>query len=482
MHASVQVGPYQVLRLIKSGGQGRVFLAYDTRLQRKVALKLMPLLHGSKARSAQLQEARMLASINSERIVEIYDRVVSRHVMALVMEYVPGCDLEELLVDGGLPVSFTLAIAADVAAALAVVRQAGIVHRDLKASNVLVSCHGRAKLTDFGIANSSDSAIGNNVAGSLSALSPEQIRGDPTDVRSDLFALGCLIYRMLTGLHPFVLQGRLDVDAVLAGRYLEIARVLPEVEANAMPAGLVSLVDDLLQAPVELRPQNTHEVRRRLREISRDLPLALHSSVTDVAAPFFRAETPGELPPDIPLELIETGRSYGPASNTIKFESPRSYLILTSLVFALVLVMILVSGVRSGLFASNARDIEIMDPQLLADDSAQRVLQIYPDAIRQTIAASIREEAIGTVFGVAESDDQDTAFSTQLPAEIAVADERIVSRIECQSQLCILVMQRVVDSATESPVASFQLAVFADASHESWQTAIEQGLKALYSP
>ena len=481
MHASVQIGPYQVLRLIKSGGQGRVYLAYDTRLQRKVALKLLPLLHGARARNAQLQEARVVASIHSERIVEIYDRVVSRNVLALVMEYVPGCDLEELLAGGGLPVSCVLAIAADVAAALAVVRQAHIIHGDLKASNVLIGRYGRAKLTDFGIAASTGSTVTEAGAGSLSALAPEQIRGEPTDVRTDMFALGCLLYRMLTGLHPFVVRGRLEVNAVLAGQYLEIGRVLPETEASAVPDGLVSLIDDLLHVSAELRPQNTHEVRRRLRDVSRGLPLTLHASVADVATPFFRTETPGELPPDIPLELIEKGRSHGRASATTEQKTARHMLAFGSLALTVTLMVTLVLSWWSGTVGNSARDIEIMVPEFVADGAAQGVLRIYPDAIRAAIASGVREGSIGVVLGSAENSAKHTAFSASLSSQVAIADERILSRIECRSQLCLLGLQRVLDSAAEQPAASFQVAVFADASPESWQAAIKQGVKALYT-
>lgn len=481
MHASVQIGPYQVLRLIKSGGQGRVYLAYDTRLQRKVALKLLPLFHGARARNAQLQEARIVASIRSERIVEIYDRVVSRNMLALVMEYVPGCDLEELLGVGGLPVSCALAIAADVTGALAVVRQADIVHGDLKASNILIGRHGRAKLTDFGIAASTHSSVGGAGAGSMSALAPEQIRGEPTDVRTDMFALGCLIYRMLTGQHPFVVQGRLDVDAIVAGQYLEIGRVLTEAEASTVPAGLVSLVEDLLQVSAERRPQNTHEVRRRLRDVSRSLPLALHASVADVAAPFFRAETADELPPDIPLELIEKGRSHGRVNATRLQKPVRHLLTHGSLALTVILLAALVWAWWSGAVVNSTRDIEIMEPELVADDATQSVLRVYPHAIRTAIATGVREESIGVVLGATDNDIKHTALSASLPSQVPVADERIMSRIECRSQLCLLRLQRVMDNASEQPATSFQVAMFADASPESWHTAIKQGVRALYA-
>ena len=189
---------------------------------------------------------------------------------------------------------------------------------------------------------------------------------------------------------------------MLAGRYPEIGQVLPEAEANVVPVCLVSLVDDLLQVPAELRPQNTHEVRRRLRDVSRGLPLALHASVADVATPFFRAETPGELPPDIPLELIEKGPVSWSRRRHERAElcSPRARTGRSGIDCCFdghVGLGMVVSAV-----ANSARDIEIMDPEFVADGAAQGVLRIYPDAIRAAIATGVREESVGVVLGAAE--------------------------------------------------------------------------------
>jgi serine/threonine protein kinase len=480
MRASVQIGPYQVLRLIKTGGQGRVYLGYDTRLQRKVALKLLPLLHSADARKVQLREARTVASMHSERIVEIYDRVVSRHAMALVMEYVPGCDLEDLLAAGALPLSCVLAIATDVAAALAVARQAHIVHGDLKASNVLLNQQGRAKLTDFGIASSQHGGNSGPEAGSLRALAPEQINGQATDVRTDLFALGCLIYRMLTGVHPFVRNGQWDGAAVLAGEYPEVGSVLPGSTEDSMPKDLELLMRDLLQVSPAQRPGDTHEVRRRLREVSRNLPLVLHASLTDFAAPYFRAESPDEQPADIPLELIEQGRSQGQAG-LVQGVLGRTFSRVSLAMSATALLVVAI--VFSWLWLAIAKfkpDIEIMDPAFALDGKAQTLLTVYPDAIRAAIAQQVHEESLGVVLESAEQQTGKVAYSRSLPAQTTIADERILSRIECRSQLCILSMQRQINNMNAEPTASFQLPVFADAPPEQWQAAVEAGLSTLY--
>lgn len=482
MQASAQIGPYQVLRLIKSGGQGRVYLGYDTRLQRKVALKLLPLLHGGGARNAQLREARTVASMHSERIVEIYDHVVSRHVLALVMEYVPGCDLEELLAGGALPVSCVLAIAADIAAAMAVARRVNVIHGDLKASNVLIGHHGRVKLADFGIAASDEGAVSEPGAGSLSALAPEQIRGEPTDVRTDLFALGCLIYRMLTGVHPFFRQGQWNADAVLAGEYLEMPLALPAAEEGALPIGIVSLVEDLLQVSPERRPANTHVVRRRLREVSRKLPLEFQASLTDFARPFFRTESPGELPLDIPLELIEQGLTSGLADTVPGQKASRYRLARVSLAIIVTVVSIAWFALPwvDNAVVNHKPLIEIADPELSADSSAQGILTVHPEAVRIAIATRVQKDSIGIVTSPAVNDAKETAYSRLLPVKDTVADERIVSQIECRLTLCLFSMQRHVGSEADPVAFNFQIAVFADASLDRWHAAIAQGVNALY--
>ena len=202
-----RIGPYRLIELIRRGGQGRVYLGYDDRLRRRVAIKLLSRPRSRLSRKQLVREARTVATLDSPHLVKIYDVVVVPPYLALVMEYVSGCDLEQLLTVTKLSQSSILSVASDLASALAAARRQGIVHGDLKAANVLITQDGRAKLTDFGIAR--DSAASADVgAGSPSAISPEQLRGEPLDIRADLFALGCLMYRMLSGEHPYLRDGR----------------------------------------------------------------------------------------------------------------------------------------------------------------------------------------------------------------------------------------------------------------------------------
>ena len=308
MAVDARVGPYRILRLINRGGQGSVYLGYDQRLHRRVAIKIHNLPRQRGARRSLLREAQLVASIQRPKVVQIHDVIESSEHLALVMEYVPGCDLEQLLAAVRPSLASVLTIGADIAGALAVARQQHIVHGDLKAGNILIAESGRVKLTDFGISRTTyENASQVATRGSLSALSPEQYLGKPLDVRSDLFALGCLMYRMLSGEQPFLRGGQLDARLLLS----ESPRPLQELTATdqVLPDQLVALIDDLLQKEPADRPANTHRVRTVLRNVSREIPLAASNTLLQEARPCFRRESAADIPLLIPADLAQDGRS-----------------------------------------------------------------------------------------------------------------------------------------------------------------------------
>jgi serine/threonine protein kinase len=303
-----RVGPYRIIRLIKRGGQGSVYLGYDQRLHRRVAIKIYNQPGQRAARKRLLHEARLVASIRSPKVVQVHDVIESREHLALVMEYEPGCDLEEFLGAVQPSLASVLAIGADIAGALALGRQKRIVHGDLKAANVLITESGRVKLTDFGIARSGGSAAAlHSLAGSPSALSPEQALGRPLDVRSDLFALGCLLYRMLSGTQPFFRDGRLDVSLLLEESPPPLRELLGAEQD--IPQELLDLVTDLLQKDPRDRPVDTHRVRQVMRNAARTIPLAASNSLLREAGPCFRSESADDIPPLVPRDLGREGRS-----------------------------------------------------------------------------------------------------------------------------------------------------------------------------
>ena len=301
-----KIGPYRIVRLIKSGGQGRVYLGYDARLQRQVAIKVHELPETRVARKQALAEARKASRINCPRVVQVYDLIESSDHLAIVMEYVPGCDLEELLQHCRLHVASAVTIASDIAVALASARQQKVVHGDLKAANILITKQGRVKLTDFGIARETNS-VELSPAGSYSAITPEHLDGTALDVRTDLFALGCLLFRMLSGQQPFCRNGLLDVELLLADERPELQARL--VREEGIPPELVELVRQLLQRCPADRPTNTHSVRRDLRGAQQRLPLAERGSLQGQARPHFRPESPEDIPLKIPSQLRQRGKS-----------------------------------------------------------------------------------------------------------------------------------------------------------------------------
>lgn len=303
-----RVGPYRILRLLRRGGQGSVFLGYDDRLQRRIAVKIYPLPAERVQRKQVLREAQLVAGIDNPRIVKVYDVIVSDEHLAMVMEYVPGCDLEELLNQGELSLASIVAVATEITAAIAIVRQQRIVHGDLKPSNVLVTPDGHIRLTDFGIAGNHGNL--HRTGGSPSCVSPEQLQGLPLDVRSDLFALGCLLFRMLAGYHPFFGSGIVDYRAMLQATAPPLPATL--VDGTPLPPALSPLVAQLLAIdPVE-RPHNTHDVRRQLHDIAAEGPRRLHLPLVDEARSVFREEASTEQPLQIPGSLRSQGRSRMP--------------------------------------------------------------------------------------------------------------------------------------------------------------------------
>lgn len=205
-----QLGRYQVERLLGAGGMGVVFKAFDGELHRPVAIKVLaPYLSGSgAARKRFAREARAAAAVVHEHVVAIHNVETDGQLPYLVMQYVAGESLQRRLDrDGPLDVGETLRIAYQTAAGLAAAHAQGLVHRDVKPSNILLEQGvSRALLTDFGLARAGDDASltrSGYLPGTPHYMSPEQARGDSVDARSDLFSLGTVIYTMCTGHPPF---------------------------------------------------------------------------------------------------------------------------------------------------------------------------------------------------------------------------------------------------------------------------------------
>ncbi len=219
-----RLGVYDIAAPIGEGGMGQVYRGTDTRLKRQVAIKVLPpSLAGDADRLARFQrEAEVLASLNHPNIAAIYGLEDSGGMTALVMELVEGDDLSQRIALGAIPVEEAVPLARQIAEALEAAHEQGIVHRDLKPANIKVRPDGTAKVLDFGLAKALEPAAGSSpnvsqsptfttpamtqagmIMGTAAYMSPEQARGRPVDRRTDIWAFGCVLYEMLTGVAAF---------------------------------------------------------------------------------------------------------------------------------------------------------------------------------------------------------------------------------------------------------------------------------------
>lgn len=270
------LGPYRLVERIAAGGMGEVWRAWDGRLKRPVAVKhvLPEILDQPGARERFRREAEAGARLTHPAVVQIYDLVESPEGDWLVMELVVGKTLRELLSAGPLDIRSVVLWGGEIAAGLAAAHAQGVLHRDLKAGNVMITEAGHAKVLDFGIARalSPEGSVQEmtlsqtgTVLGTSYAMSPEQALGLPLDPRSDLFSLGSLLYEMLTGEAPF----RAPSAAATLARVCNYRPLPPRQRRAEIPTEVSALVERLLEKEPNARPRDAGEVAARLEELRR---------------------------------------------------------------------------------------------------------------------------------------------------------------------------------------------------------------------
>jgi len=294
--AGTFLGPYEILTPLGAGGMGEVYRARDPKLNRDVAIKVLPAsVAGDRDRLARFKrEAQVLASLNHPNIGHIYGFEDSDATHGLVLELVDGPTLADLIAQGPLPLRQALQIARQIAEALDAAHEQGIVHRDLKPANVKVAPGGRVKLLDFGLAkpmgganpdlsHSPTETFGGTQAGVMlgtaAYMSPEQIRGILLDKRTDIWAFGCVLVEMLSGRRMFAGGTAPDTIAAILER---------EPDWNLLPPGTPLAVRRLLQRCLE------KDLKQRLRDIG-DVPVDIDHVLADL-----QAATSGVVPLDAP--------------------------------------------------------------------------------------------------------------------------------------------------------------------------------------
>ncbi|MDY5584602.1 MAG: Stk1 family PASTA domain-containing Ser/Thr kinase [Arcanobacterium sp.] len=392
---------YEIGDLIGRGGMAQVHIGYDTRLSRTVAIKVLraDLAADPTFLARFRREAQSAAALNHPAIVSVYDtgeeqiETATGRTVALpyiVMEYVRGQTVSKLLANGeALPIDESIQIIAGVLSALEYSHQEGIIHRDIKPGNIMMTADGKIKVMDFGIARAiADSAATmtstNSVVGTAQYLSPEQARGEVVDARSDLYSTGCLLYELLTGKPPF--QG----DSAVAVAYQHVSEA-PKPPSSIAP-DIPNAIDRAVMKSLAKRRESRYQTAAEMRQ---DLMTAMRGG--EISAPQINAwqtrviptpqVTPEETAPTVAATTIfnPADAGYNTATQTgITPVQPKkkNYLLLWIAIIALLLSGTVLAIIYSGVFSSepSAPVVETVEVPDLTNTDQTQARQLLEDA------------------------------------------------------------------------------------------------------
>jgi tetratricopeptide (TPR) repeat protein/predicted Ser/Thr protein kinase len=470
---------------------GEVFLAHDDRLDRLVAIKRLHDDHAATPdrRERFRREARIAARLNHPAIVQIHDVLQQGALDYLIMEYIEGRTLRERCDAGPMSVSEVLGIAHQIALGMVAAHDLGVIHRDLKAENILITPAGRAKITDFGIAKlrGEDTLTAKGaVLGTFRAMSPEQALGRAIDHRSDLFSFGILLYEALAGVSPF----RADTPFMTVQRLvMDDPRPITEL-VPSIPSSLASLIHQLLAKEPLLRPRDFHEVADALIELAGqacDAPCHAGSapggglpsrgddteSTGDSPAPVRPrpASDPAAAAPAIPPgKMLSALADAGDGASARPRVPPRRRLKYAAAVGlavgALGIGYVVRERGRSGASPRTPLIRVAVLPPDYADATGHPDIAQLASAVRDAVMAGVQARVGLELVHRRDIDIYVDGFKQtnrsqpkQREIQAAVdADEVIATRIECSSDSCKVTLERDTNASGSPPPEWFQLA------------------------
>jgi eukaryotic-like serine/threonine-protein kinase len=258
------VGHYRIIETLGRGGMGEVYLADDSKLHRRVALKILFPEKRPEGWTRFEQEARALAALNHPNIVTLYSMEEWNSLRFITMEWVDGRTLREVLDGSGpLPLADLVEIAIQIAEGLSQAHARQLIHRDLKPRNIMVTTSGRVKILDFGLATTGPAPVG-TLIGTICYMSPEQVLGKDLDARSDIFSLGAVLYEMATAKQAFPCGETSPLLQILESEPLPLLELRPD-----LPAELDRIIRRCLQKEQHLRYSETHSLMQDLKALQR---------------------------------------------------------------------------------------------------------------------------------------------------------------------------------------------------------------------
>jgi serine/threonine protein kinase/tetratricopeptide (TPR) repeat protein len=452
-----RIGHYELRDCIGRGGMGLVYRARDTKLDRQVAIKcLRTELFEAHYVERFKREALLLAKLNHPNIVQVYDFIEAPDQVALVMELVEGQNLHLHLREHIVTFSQRMRWLIEIAQGLAVAHDAGIIHRDLKAENILINQRKVAKITDLGIAKSQDfsATLTDHIAGSYCSMSPEQAMGEPLDFKSDLFSFGILAYQLLCGAHPF---GDTNNKLQLMQRIISHPPTAPGKHNPDLPPEINALLGQLLSKDPQKRPDNTHWVAAQLEKLSHvqlandfasDDTQALipngsaanHSYLknTEINSATRTQEHPTFETRFIPVNTATKKSRWLPIKNYL---AENKISVGVGLFSALILAALAVWQLQP----KPPKYVAVIPPKLTAEGMQESQQELVKGAVYDAIQQSVIQ--LDGYYLIPREEIVDVNGDNETVLNATAADELIVTDIQCKIETCNIVWTRLISES-----------------------------------